>query len=200
MTIWPTRSSGPSNRSPAGRAERADACNHEQACPRADAGYAAVLGRLRPRRTPAPALPRLRQALLLSQAGLPGLRFYQRGVVCRQRPGHPVLLRHQPPARARLRERRPVRDCRRTARRGTADDDEHHRRPEHPGGPHPRHGTAGDLRAARGDQPPGLRTRRKRVHEHETMDRASSSPERRRPTRSGNCRASQRSSCTWRPR
>ena len=70
---------------------------------------------------------RLRRAVLLPAPDLPVLRIGRRRVVHRQRAGDALLLRHQPPARARLRGRRALRDRRGPAGGGTADDDQHGR-------------------------------------------------------------------------
>src|SRR2546421_2435646 len=101
---------------------------------------------------------RLRAALLLPAAGVPGVRLAQRGVVHCQRPGHPVLLRDQPPAGAGLRGRRAVRDRRGGAGRGAADEDQHRRGAGHARGPGTGHAAAGAVRAARRREPARVRT------------------------------------------
>ena len=103
----PTRWSGRSGRSWAGTRERGDAAAaRPKAVADPDAGNAAVLGRGGGGRAADPALPRLRPGVLLPPSALPVVRLRRRRVVHRQRPGDAVLLRHQPPARARLRGRR----------------------------------------------------------------------------------------------
>ena len=82
-----------------GPATRAGRDHDRQAGAGADAGDAALLGRLRGGRAAHPALPGLRDALLLPASRLPGVRLGQRRVVHGQRAGDAVLLRDQPPAR-----------------------------------------------------------------------------------------------------
>src|SRR6185437_102745 len=129
-----------------------------KAGPGADPRDPAVLGRVRGRRAAPPAVRRLRAALLLPAAGVPGVRLAPRRVVHRQRPGHAVLLRDQPPAGAGLRGRRAVRDRRGRAGRGAADDDQHRRPPGHARGAAAGHAVAGAVRAAGRREPARIRT------------------------------------------
>src|SRR5215475_6138475 len=128
-----------------------------EAGPGTDTRDPAVLGRLRGRRAAPPAVRRLRTALLLPAAGVPGMRLAERRVVHRQRPGHPVLLRDQPPAGAGVRGRGTVRDRRGGAGGRAADDDEHRRAAGHTGSAGAGHAAAGQVRAAGRREPAGVR-------------------------------------------
>src|SRR6185437_13320929 len=138
---------------------RWEGCGRDgKAGPGTDPRDPAVLGRVRGRRAAPPAVRRLRAALLLPAAGVPGVRLARRRVVHRQRPGHAVLLRDQPPAGAGLRGRHAVRDRRGRAGRGAADDDQHRRPAGHARGAAAGHAAAGALRAAGRREPARVRT------------------------------------------